>query len=285
MSSAKWWPFCPGGDMGVLPWLHLGNKPLHEPTLGSCQWDHWNSYEGSAFENIICQMLGTEADTRPFGHFEQCHLPLSSTKIFKSKPFTCLMTSCNDPYPGQLYLDSPSHIRDRLRQATTTVDETVCLFNRGFSPQTVQNRLQESNLYTHLLRRGLVLTLAWRLQRLAWVRGHTCWTLLQWGMCSSMMCPVSSLTEEMGGSMCGATQGSRMLTSPSYSTWHTATEAHWFWRAYPMDIAHNCMSLLVIWMLSDTTMKICARGSCPLFARTTPFPSMTTPDLTSPASV
>ena len=112
-----------------------------------------------------------------FGHFEQCHLPLSSTKIFKSKPFTCLMTSCNDPYPGQLYLDSPSHIRDRRRQATTTVDETVCLFNRGFSPQTVQNRLQESNLYTHLLRRGLVLTLAWRLQRLAWVRGHTCWTL------------------------------------------------------------------------------------------------------------
>ena len=50
-----------------------------------------------------------------------------------------------------------------------------------------------------------------------------------------------------------------------------------------MDTAHNCMSLLVIWMLSDTAMRYFARSSCLSFARTTPFSSTTISDLTSPA--
>ena len=51
-----------------------------------------------------------------------------------------------------------------------------------------------------------------------------------------------------------------------------------------MDIAHNCMSLLVFWMPSDTAMKYYARSSCPSFARTTLFSSTKMPDLTSPLS-
>ena len=77
------------------------------------------------------------------------------------------------------------------------------------------------------------------------------------GMSPSVTSQVSCFTEQMGDSMGGAAEGRGMLMSTSYTAWHMAGEAYWFGWEYPINIVLNCMSLLVIWMLSDTAMRYC----------------------------
>ena len=50
------------------------------------------------------------------------------------------------------------HLRDRLRPATRTADETVGLHNRRMSAQTVRNRLREAHLHTRCPHQGFDLT-------------------------------------------------------------------------------------------------------------------------------
>lgn len=73
-----------------------------------------------------------------------------------------------------------SHLRDRLRPATRTADETVGLHNRRISAQTVRNRLREANLRARRPHRGLDLTEGRRHTRLVWARVHARWTLARW---------------------------------------------------------------------------------------------------------
>lgn len=50
------------------------------------------------------------------------------------------------------------HLRDRLRPATHTADETVCLHNRRISVQTVRNPLRASNIRARRPHQGLDLS-------------------------------------------------------------------------------------------------------------------------------
>lgn len=72
------------------------------------------------------------------------------------------------------------HLRDRLRPATRTADETVGVHNRRISAQTVRNRLRESGLKARRPHRGLDLTAARRRNRLEWANRHLRWTLARW---------------------------------------------------------------------------------------------------------
>ena len=73
------------------------------------------------------------------------------------------------------------HLRDRLRPATRTADETVGQHNRRITPQTVRNRLREANLHARRPNRGLDLTAVRRRNRLAWANAHIRWPLARWG--------------------------------------------------------------------------------------------------------
>ena len=72
------------------------------------------------------------------------------------------------------------HLRNRLRPATRTADETVGLHNRRISPQTVRNRLREANLHARRPHQGLDLTAVRRQNRLAWANAHVRWPLARW---------------------------------------------------------------------------------------------------------
>ena len=167
------------------------------------------------------------------------------------------------------------HLRDCLWPAKSTADQTVGGFNRGILPQIVRNRPREANLPQRRPCQGYNLTLARPRQRLAWVR-----TLARWRntLFSDKSCFLLHRADM------ALHKGSGMLTSSSYEGWHTVAEAHWLGWEYLNDIAQNSMSLLEIWMLSDTAMRYCARSSRPSFDKTTPFSNMTMPQLTSPAS-
>lgn len=72
------------------------------------------------------------------------------------------------------------HLRNRVRPATRTADETVGLHNRRISAQTVRNRLREANLRARRPHQGLDLTRARRQTRLNWATVHVRWTLARW---------------------------------------------------------------------------------------------------------
>ena len=72
------------------------------------------------------------------------------------------------------------HLRDRLRPATRTSDETVGLHNRRISAQTVRNRLRAADLRARRPHQGLDLTAVRRQNRLAWANAHIRWTLARW---------------------------------------------------------------------------------------------------------
>jgi hypothetical protein len=72
------------------------------------------------------------------------------------------------------------HLRDRLRPATRTADETVGLHNRRISAQTVRNSLRAANLHTRRPHQGLDLTAVRRQNRLAWANAHIRWPLARW---------------------------------------------------------------------------------------------------------
>ena len=64
-------------------------------------------------------------------------------------------TTANRPHARWPLVTTPAedryirilHLRDRLRSATATIDETVGLFNRRISPQTVRNGLREASTW------------------------------------------------------------------------------------------------------------------------------------------
>ena len=71
--------------------------------------------------------------------------------------------TCNRPHNRRPRVTTPdqdryirlTHLRDRLRPATRTADETFGLHNRRISAQTVRNRLRENNLRARRPHRGL----------------------------------------------------------------------------------------------------------------------------------
>uniref|UniRef100_A0A4W5QAV8 Transposase Tc1-like domain-containing protein n=1 Tax=Hucho hucho TaxID=62062 RepID=A0A4W5QAV8_9TELE len=72
------------------------------------------------------------------------------------------------------------HLRDHLRPATQTVDETVGLDNLRISAQTVRNRLREAHLHARRPHQGLDLTAVQRRNRLLWANAHLRWPLAHW---------------------------------------------------------------------------------------------------------
>ncbi|MBN3281678.1 TCB1 transposase, partial [Polyodon spathula] len=72
------------------------------------------------------------------------------------------------------------HLRDRLRPATLTADETVGLHNRRISAQTVRNHFREAHLHARHPHQDLDLTAVWRRNRLQWANAHLRWPLARW---------------------------------------------------------------------------------------------------------
>ena len=115
------------------------------------------------------------------------------------------------------------------------------LFNRCISPETT--RLRETNICAHCPRRGLYPHCSTMTTPHMGKEAHPEW------MSSLVKSHVSCFTEQMGGS--------RVMLHGGAECWHhqgsTLQRRHTgFGSEYSMDIAHNCMSLLTIWMLSDT---------------------------------
>uniref|UniRef100_A0AAZ3P206 Transposase Tc1-like domain-containing protein n=1 Tax=Oncorhynchus tshawytscha TaxID=74940 RepID=A0AAZ3P206_ONCTS len=64
------------------------------------------------------------------------------------------------------------HLRDRLRPATWTADETAGLNNQRISAQTVRNHVREAHLRACRPHQGLDLTAVWRRNQLQWANAH-----------------------------------------------------------------------------------------------------------------
>ena len=187
------------------------NKAARTPLIAICKMlqlphDLWHAQWQNV--RVVAKALNVNASTisRLRRQFEELGMTTNHPHAW-CPPVT---TTAQDRYIRML------HLRNRLRPATTTADETVGLLNRRISPQTVRNRLREANHCGRRPRRGLHLTPAWRRQRTAWIRkAHR--------LDASAMeeCPVQwwvtfpVSTEQTGGSVWGAAQGSGMLTSPS----------------------------------------------------------------------
>ena len=60
------------------------------------------------------------------------------------------------------------HLRDHLKSATRTADETVRLHKQRISEQTVSKHLREAHLCAHRPHQGLDLTAVRRGNRLQW---------------------------------------------------------------------------------------------------------------------
>ena len=97
-------------------------------------------------------------------------------------------TTVNRPHARRPRVTTPAqdrhmrlqHLRNRLRPATRTADETVGLHNRRISAQTVRNRLREADLRARRPHRGLDLTAVRRQTRLNCANVHVRWTLARW---------------------------------------------------------------------------------------------------------
>ena len=72
------------------------------------------------------------------------------------------------------------YLRDRFRPAIRTADETLGVYNRWISAQTVRNRLREAALHARYPHHGLDLTDAQRRNRLARANTHFRWPLARW---------------------------------------------------------------------------------------------------------
>ena len=64
------------------------------------------------------------------------------------------------------------HLRDCLRPASQTTDETVGLHNQRISAQIVRYRLKEAHLLARLAHQGLHLTAVWRCNQLQWANAR-----------------------------------------------------------------------------------------------------------------
>lgn len=73
-----------------------------------------------------------------------------------------------------------SHLRDRLKTATSTARATIGTHNRRIHARTVQRRLKEVGVKARRPYVGPILPARNRRQRLQWAREHVRWTRQQW---------------------------------------------------------------------------------------------------------
>ena len=71
-------------------------------------------------------------------------------------------------------------MRDRLRLATRTADETVGLHNQRISAEAVRNCLREAHLRASCPHQGPDLTAVWSRNRPQWETAHLQWPLARW---------------------------------------------------------------------------------------------------------